>query len=44
MVQRAKSFHVTRVLSPGSSEEYVSVRAWEVTVPGGAEQAVCYVQ
>lgn len=44
MVQRAKSFPVTQMLSPGSSEECVNVCAWEVTVLGGAEQAVCYVQ
>lgn len=44
MVQRAKSFPVTRMLSPGSSEEGVTVCAREVTVLGGAEQAVRYVQ
>lgn len=44
MVQRAKSFHVMQMLSAGSYEECESVHAEEVTVLGGAEQAVCYVQ
>lgn len=47
MVQKAKSFFFmsTWMLSPGSTEEYVNVRAWEVTVLGGAEQAInIYVQ
>lgn len=45
MEQRAKSFRVMQMPSAGSAEEEcANVCAQEVTVLGGAEQAVCYVQ